>query len=343
MNNPSGRPDKQKEPRAAQNPPENGPSMVPATLPWGWTSIQPLPRPYYHQTVPYPNLQPYGMAPNHPIPGQFGYTQPPLAFNVPGMNTLTNQPLLPSSAIQTGNAIPPWKLPPGATPVVATNTINPSSARPRAWKSPFAPISPLKTTSIPVTTAAKAFASVSLTESSKSDGNLGKSTASSGSGQWPPTLRMFVERCFAQCRTDADRDRMEKVLRERIQKVMKENTLYATDWENEPLLLRETFISQKPTVPIAGLPSQAAHMITEKNETGSKRAERAKRFESSISLEEIERQEEKSKKTRKAALLALAEEGIDWDEYSIIGTCQNLEKKYLRLTSVNHLIFEISV
>lgn len=44
--------------------------------------------------------------------------------------------------------------------------------------------------------------------------------------------------------------------------------------------------------------------------------------------------------SRKAQKLFLAkgQEGnpdvIDWDEYTIIGTCQTLEKRYLRLTSV---------
>ncbi|KAJ3025819.1 hypothetical protein HK097_006588, partial [Rhizophlyctis rosea] len=70
----------------------------------------------------------------------------------------------------------------------------------------------------------------------------------------------------------------------------------------------------------------------------SKREERAKRFKSA--QDELQRskaaQRRQSERARDAFLAAGAEgnpDVIDWDEYTIVGTSQTLEKKYLRLTS----------
>lgn len=78
----------------------------------------------------------------------------------------------------------------------------------------------------------------------------------------------------------------------------------------------------------------------ENPEERSKREKRMKRFEGA--------QQERDKLKKKNAIisrkaqkifLARGQEGnpdvIDWDEYTIIGTCQTLEKRYLRLTSVH--------
>lgn len=59
--------------------------------------------------------------------------------------------------------------------------------------------------------------------------------------------------------------------------------------------------------------------------------QRSQRFDikNTISEEEISTDRE----ARRTALLAMAADGIEWDENVIIGTCQRLDKRYLRLTS----------
>jgi hypothetical protein len=74
------------------------------------------------------------------------------------------------------------------------------------------------------------------------------------------------------------------------------------------------------------------------NPVETQKEQRAKRFQSSTDEASAKTLELQAKKARNSALLAMAEEGIDWDEFTIIGTSQNLEKPYLRLTSVFAII-----
>lgn len=190
-------------------------------------------------------------------------------------------------------ALPPWKMPqppPMAKPARPPAGFGGIKFNVAAGKTP-----------IPVTPAGKAMQAAPTTTRPPPP----------ISGQWPPSLRVYVDRCFSTCRNDADRDRMEKELGRRIQESIKAGTLYSHDWAQEPLL----------SVAAAMPPADA------------KKEERAKRFQASDETISKKTAEMQAKKARKKALIALAEEGIDWDEYTIIGTCQNLEKPYLRLTS----------
>ncbi|KAJ3279535.1 hypothetical protein HK104_001385 [Borealophlyctis nickersoniae] len=66
-----------------------------------------------------------------------------------------------------------------------------------------------------------------------------------------------------------------------------------------------------------------------------KRKERAKRFKTD-DRKTRENKERENRRVREAFLAAGAEgnpDVIDWDEYTIVGTCKKLEKRYLRLTS----------
>jgi hypothetical protein len=122
-----------------------------------------------------------------------------------------------------------------------------------------------------------------------------------------------VDRCFGECRTDADRDRTESALKARIQSVIKAGNLYSHDWVHEPPL----------------------GVVAPPDPISARKEQRARRFQAEQAAEATRAQSAKeAKKVRKSALLALAEDGIDWDEYTIIGTSQSLEKPYLRLTSV---------
>ncbi len=66
----------------------------------------------------------------------------------------------------------------------------------------------------------------------------------------------------------------------------------------------------------------------------AKKSERALRFTKEAAKEGAARAAAvEHAAARKRALIALAEGGIEWDECTIIGTCERIDKRYLRLTS----------
>ena len=76
-----------------------------------------------------------------------------------------------------------------------------------------------------------------------------------------------------------------------------------------------------------------------------RREMRNKRFKNDLSAEKKKRQE-KEALNRQAELtkqMYIEQNGdpnvVDWDTDTLIGTCQDLEKNYMRLTSVNNLIY----
>jgi hypothetical protein len=54
--------------------------------------------------------------------------------------------------------------------------------------------------------------------------------------QWPPELKAYIERCFARCTTNAERDQMEKLLKTKVQDALLNNALRTINWDNEPEL-----------------------------------------------------------------------------------------------------------
>lgn len=161
-------------------------------------------------------------------------------------------------------------------------------------------------------------------------------TPSQTSTAWPPSLKAYVERCFATCKNDGERDKMEALLKERVQKSIAENALNSTNWGLEPIL---SLVKPKPMkftpVPKAALsfnvkPSfpkttEQASMFAMSPEEARKKAERAERF--------TEVPKKKPKAKPRPSDLSQASEVIDWDEFTIVGTMAQLEKPYLRLTS----------
>ena len=52
---------------------------------------------------------------------------------------------------------------------------------------------------------------------------------------WPVPLRKWVERAFSSCKTEMERNFVEKQIRMKIHNVNALNTMGSTDWEREPL------------------------------------------------------------------------------------------------------------
>ncbi|CAM9250875.1 unnamed protein product, partial [Ectocarpus fasciculatus] len=55
-----------------------------------------------------------------------------------------------------------------------------------------------------------------------------------GPGQWPPSLKKFVERAFSLCHSDVDRLFVSNKLRTQLSKVSAEGTLHSYNWDAEP-------------------------------------------------------------------------------------------------------------
>ena len=52
--------------------------------------------------------------------------------------------------------------------------------------------------------------------------------------QWPPSLKLYVQRSFARCESDAQRINVEKELKRKITEAI-QNKQLQKDWQNEPL------------------------------------------------------------------------------------------------------------
>ena len=180
---------------------------------------------------------------------------------------------------------------------------------------------------------------------------------------WPKTLRMWVERAFTVCKSDAERSFVEKNLRARIGRANETNTLWSTDWEREPLPERSKLWLPPPNS-LSGMSSadggakagkkrkakkglSLSHMYgghDDDDERGGgysgeqrpidpyeaqKRQKRAGRF---VSPREAEKRDRWSQPLLPALKVDDGSGDISLD-YTVVGTSYKVEKKYLRLTS----------
>ncbi|KAF2366486.1 hypothetical protein FHG87_002749 [Trinorchestia longiramus] len=52
-------------------------------------------------------------------------------------------------------------------------------------------------------------------------------------GDWPDSLKRYVERCFCKCVTDLDKDQVEIVLKGKLTAAAKTGSLWSHNWDNE--------------------------------------------------------------------------------------------------------------
>ncbi|CAH2058740.1 unnamed protein product [Thlaspi arvense] len=78
-------------------------------------------------------------------------------------------------------------------------------------------------------TQSPAYVSVSMTKPK------GHTTAMPEPGTFPKSLRGFVERAFARCKGDKEKEYCQAALKEIITKATNDKTLYTRDWDTEPL------------------------------------------------------------------------------------------------------------
>ena len=70
--------------------------------------------------------------------------------------------------------------------------------------------------------------------------------AAGGKAGWPPGLTEYIQRCFAQCKSDMEKDATEKFLKTLINDKIKDGSARNINWVTEPLALEKMFPDRFP-------------------------------------------------------------------------------------------------
>ena len=132
----------------------------------------------------------------------------------------------------------------------------------------------------------------------------------------PDSLKSYITRAFSKCTNDAERDLMEKLIKDVISEKKNSGMFFHQDWDrtDPPLLPREQIVISQPP-PSAPIPK--INTIQSNNQTQKRKS----RFEP-VELDE----DTKPKKNHEQKFDSIA------SEWKIIGTCKELEKPFFRLT-----------
>ena len=154
--------------------------------------------------------------------------------------------------------------------------------------------------------------------------------------EWSSNVKIYVERAFLSCKTPAQRDAMEQLLRLKIKEAISSERMSKINWEVEPIPLlpgSQVVAATSMVPPIKLVKAKASSPVKAVMTADDKKnSERAKRFESD--KQAFQRQQEQNQLALQNVRIEDNQgDVIDWDEYTIVGTCQKLEKPYLRLTS----------
>lgn len=166
--------------------------------------------------------------------------------------------------------------------------------------------------------------------------------------EWPDALKLYVGKAFENVE-DTDRPALEIYLKTMITQAFESNSVWTTNWADEPLpalsrpqsfkerwdamqpesaAVSPTTSSSMPTAKRKKSRFDVASVGSEMVDTDEQKAKRARRFEQ-MSLKPAP-----SASTVDSASIVGFSEGVpDYDEHTIIGHATKLEKSYLRLTS----------
>jgi len=76
------------------------------------------------------------------------------------------------------------------------------------------------------------------------------------SGEWPESLKKYVNQAFERCRTDAEKDNVEALLKAKLTSAYNNGTVWTTDWSREA-----------PLVPFESYSSSSASRFSESRDT----------------------------------------------------------------------------
>lgn len=183
-------------------------------------------------------------------------------------------------------------------------------------------------------------------------------------GVWPESLVLYVERSLAEC--GSDKAAAEAYLKKRIEDAVARDALNDIDWAAEPLAYIALADSRKRKKKSRFDRSEDARFSTTPTGKGKKKAvKKQKRGIASMGFDDNEYSKRNGRAHRFQDTLPNGDDGglgnssmflkmqeraygsqmgkvgsilqhtpdIDFDSLSVVGTCQTLEKKYLRLTS----------
>lgn len=153
----------------------------------------------------------------------------------------------------------------------------------------------------------------------------------------PQSVRNYIHRAYASCKTSAAKDAMETCLKQMINTAQKDGSLNTRNWDAMPVPL---VMEAPPLPPAQPLPEKGKEPEKKKTKTKknrveldvlnpSKNEERAARF-----AEMIEKKPKKKTSSFAAIPVEFDDSGkLDLESMRVVGTCEKLEKNYLRLTS----------
>jgi hypothetical protein len=255
----------------------------------------------------------------YPPPGMYPYLPVPTQMAMP-------MQYYPSYTLPTNNQV--------STATNNTFVANPPSVNSAPWHKTAA-VRPSYSTAV-APASAKVNIQVSRQPAPVSTGNgvrpISVPSTVTVTSKWSAPMKAYVERCFATCKSPAEKDAMEEILRVKIKSVLGEGRMNGIAWEREAI----PAVNKTPSAKSVGTPHQSPLKGSLSDSKGSpddsKLLERQKRF--AADEREFRLQQARNRLALQNVSIADNQADVpDWDEETIVGTCQKLEKPYLRLTS----------